>query len=501
MNEALRRAIERQREIASTAEAEQRELNEAEQREFDNLQAVIDALNADEHREQPITAAPETPAASPTAETRNDGGYSPQTASEILSMCSTFGLRADDYIKRGLSVDEARAEILKELEKRNMPIGQPVVTHDEEDKLRAAITDGILLKAGIGVENPTPGAENFRGLTLKELAVETFEREDSNTDYRHMNGDRVYSQLARSFYNPTAAFPSILDDVVQKSYVEGLTKANTTFERWVKFGSLPNFKKTTNHEYLASYNGVLEEVPENGELKAYIPHDAIMPERQLKTYGRSFTMTREAFINDDIGLLTTMPNRYAQMLKRTQNNLVYGILMNNTKIFDNKVLFSAQRKNTLASGTAVTLEAIRKMIYMIGIQRDAAGNQLALTPDLIIVPFGLGVDVKTILSSPTIQTTDNTQAINPYASMTVEVVEDVSLNNFVEDGQPIPWFMGVRNEIIQIDTLNGQREANIRRSEVPGKLGLHWDVFADFGVSVINPECICRNPGIAMKFE
>ena len=61
-----------------------------------------------------------------------------------------------------------------------------------------------------------------------------------------------------------------------------------------------------------------------------------MPERQLKTYGRQFTMTREAFINDDIGLLTTMPQRYAALSANTQNKLVYQILTQNKKIYDGK---------------------------------------------------------------------------------------------------------------------------------------------------------------------
>ena len=103
-----------------------------------------------------------------------------------------------------------------------------------------------------------------------------------------------------------------------------------------------------------------------------------MPERQLKTYGRQFTMTREAFINDDIGLLTTMPQRYAALSANTQNKLVYQILTQNKKIYDGKALFSAERGNTLQKGTKPTIESIERMIYLLGMQKTRQATNLCL---------------------------------------------------------------------------------------------------------------------------
>lgn len=140
------------------------------------------------------------------------------------------------------------------------------------------------------------GSNIYNGVTIREIAIECLEREHGGQDFRHMNIEDIYSHCYREFYNPTSAFPSILDDVVKKSYVAGLQKQKTQFDKWVGVGSLPNFKKTTNHEYLMSLGGELEQVKENGELPAYTPVDVPMPERQLKTYGRQFTMTREAVL-------------------------------------------------------------------------------------------------------------------------------------------------------------------------------------------------------------
>ena len=156
--------------------------------------------------------------------------------------------------------------------------------------------------------------------------------------------------------------------------------------------------------------------------------------------------------------------------------------------------------NIIKTGTGVTREAFRNMLFKLATQKDIAGNELALVPDVVIVPTGMGDDVQTLLASPVIQTTDNTQAINPYYNRNFEVVEDVFMYGMLDPKKAMPWFVGVKGEFIQIDYLNGNENATIRRSEVPGRLGMVWDVFFDFAVSPIHPEAVVKNPGIVQKF-
>lgn len=68
---------------------------------------------------------------------------------------------------------------------------------------------------------------------------------------------------------------------------------------------------------------------EGGELKHDTPQTELLPQRQVATYGRQFSMTREAFINDDVGFITQVPGMYAASAKRTISKQVYSILFNN----------------------------------------------------------------------------------------------------------------------------------------------------------------------------
>ena len=152
---------------------------------------------------------------------------------------------------------------------------------------------------------------------------------------------------------------------------------------------------------------------ENGELKHDTPRTDLLPQRKIDTYGRQFSMSRQAFINDDIGLVTSLPARYAAAARRTINRQCYEILMKNPKIYDDKVLFSADHKNLLKTGTGITKEAVQAMIMAISTQKDQFDQAITIRPAMLVLPVGMGFDLFTLFNSPTIQTTDNTQAVNP----------------------------------------------------------------------------------------
>ena len=106
------------------------------------------------------------------------------------------------------------------------------------------MTDGILLRQGIHVENPAPGANDFRNATLQMIAANCLTQEDSQRNYYMESGDEVYSALLqRAYYNPSSAFPAIMDNVIRKSYVEGHKTAPVTFEQFTTRGTLTTSRR------------------------------------------------------------------------------------------------------------------------------------------------------------------------------------------------------------------------------------------------------------------
>ena len=297
----------------------------------------------------------------------------------------------------------------------------------------------------------------------------------------------------------THGFPAILDNAINKSYVEGHRKAPVTFDRWTKKGSLKDFKVHDNN-YLAGPIGDFLEVPEGGELKNDKPTDAKLPTRRLHTYGKQFTLSRQAFINDDIDLVTSIPARHAAAARRTINTQCYQILMGNPAIYDGKKLFSAEHRNLLKIGSGITKAAVQSMILTLSTQKDEFGQPIIIRPGAFIVPVGMSFDVYTLFNSPTINTEGNTHSVNPlYQYRNLDVIEDPTINTLAGGfGNVMPWFMTANTTdtaFIEVDYLNGQEIPTIRRMETPGQLGFVWDIYLDWGINVMDYRGAIKNPG------
>lgn len=512
-------AIQRQQALVKAAKDGSREMTAEEKAEFESLQREIDNLtaeiNAEENQQRGIpqeqNPAPE-PAPGSTSETTHANTNEQRVLEErtritnITAMCREFDMEDAElqrFIKDGISEDNVRAAILDNLRKRSAPITAGIhVTNTGEDDFRRDAADGLLIRGGVEIENPSNGANQFSHMTLRDLAVECMERAGA-TNARRMSSDELLRELfTRQYYNPTAAFPTILDNAINKAYVQGHRTAAVTFDQWTRKGSLKDFKIHDNN-YLAGPVGDFLEVPEGGELKNDIPTDAKLPTRQIKTYGKQFTLSRQAFINDDIDLVTRIPARYAAAARRTINTQCYRILMNNPAIYDGKALFHADHKNILTTGTGITQAAVQSMILALSTQKDEFGQPIIVRPGKIIVPAGLDFTIYTIFNSPTINTADNTQAVNPlYQYRDLQIISDPTINTLAGGfGNVMPWFMTANtsdSSFIEVDYLNGQEVPTIRRMETPGQLGFVWDIYLDWGINVMDFRGAIKNPGVVI---
>ena len=165
-------------------------------------------------------------------------------------------------------------------------------------------------------------------------------------------------------------------------------------------------------------------------------------------------------------------------------------------------LFDTAHDNLIATGSKPSNEAIQKLMMKLLMQKDPSGDSIMVQPAYIIVPVGYKFLMTTILASPTINTSDNTQAVNPLYQYKeqLNVVEDGAINALAGTGAA-PWFMvgdPSYAKSLQVDYLNGQETPTIRRSEVPGQLGYVWDIWLDWGINDAEFRGILRNNGVPM---
>ena len=492
-------ALARQQELVNLARSEGRGLTADEQAEFDRCQAVIDADDGDGARGEDGAAPGQDAAAEAQRAVENER----RRMSDIINLCRQTGMDPTGYIQDGSSVEDVRKAAVDFLIQHHGPVGARMSeSGSDEDNFRAAASDAMLLRSGISTASPAAGAEQMRGLSLRDLAIECMAREGLGTtaSLMRMSKDDLWGMAQRQFFNPTAAFPAILDNTIRKAIVQRYQAVPTTFQLWTTKGSVTDFKPTKDHEYLAGGAGEFLPVGEGGELKHDTPKTDLLPQRKISTYGRQFSMTREAFINDDIGFITQVPGMYAASAKRTINKQVYSILYSNPTIFDDKALFHADHGNLVTSGAAPSIENIQGMILKMMSQTDPFGDSITVQPRFIVVPVGYGFTLAQILQTAQIEVdgigSHTANALYQYRNQ-LQVIEDGTLNTLAGTND-VPWFIIADPSYarcIQVDYLNGQETPTIRRMETPGQLGYVWDIWLDWGVTVVDYRGAVKNPG------
>lgn len=479
----LEQMLARQQSLLDAARSGQRDLTEDEQREFDQLQVQIDALRAVGNNPQPNEPL------STEEIVRQAMEQERQRTMDITNLCRSFNYDPQEYIAGGKSMDEVRALILEKQIKDGRPSSVGIV-QDEGDKFRAAAKDGLALRVGLDVEKPAPGATELRGLSLRELAKETLRLEGVPNAYR-LSDD----ELLRQYMTPTSLFTGIMDQTARTVFEKAYTDAETSYQLWTKRGTLTDFRPTKT--YQVGTAGDLLLVPENGELKHDMVNADEGPQRQLLTFGRQFTMSRQAFINDDVDFISTIPALYAQSARLGINRLVYQLLAKNPAIWDGKTLFHADHKNIATTGTAPTVEALSDMRMKMRRQKATGGEvNLNIQPRFMLVPTALETAAGQLIGASSDPASTNINVPNPFFNK-FTIISDPELDDATANGSK-EWYVTADQlrSPIQVDYLNGVDMPTIVMKQPPaGQLGYMWDIYIDYGVTIVDYKTAVKNNG------
>ena len=404
--------------------------------------------------------------------------------SEITAMFRDFDVEgADEAIVLGKSVEEAREMVMDQLRARNKGVSV-TMGEAESDKFRAAAQDAVLMAAGIPVADAAPGAQELRGYSMVEMARESLRRESGST----VNfGDNM--ELARAAINSTSTFPAIMSNLANKSVMVGFNEAETTYQVWAGKGSNRDFKEAAR--VALSEAGTLELVPEGGQFKQDSFGEA-SARTKVATYGKLFSLTRQAIINDDLGLFSKIATKYGSAAKRLVNKMVYAQLTGNVKMQDNVALFDAKHGNVAGTGEALSVKAIAKAITAMRRQKGITGEAtLNITPKYLVVPPELEMTAYQIVNSTAAADGVNSGVANPYKGRFI-VVADAELTD------PDAWYLvadATQHDTIEVTYLNGVETPRLETRQGFDVDGIEYKVAFDCGVSALDFRGVFKNAG------
>ncbi|QWU18561.1 HK97 family phage prohead protease [Paenibacillus sophorae] len=434
----------------------------------------------------PPPAAP--PAEDPAQIAQRAAGEERARVTEITTLCRNFGLDATDYIANGSAVSAVKDAILqKQMEDRKPQRSAVQVGDEDRDKFSRAASDALLMRAARRVEQPAPGANELRGLRLRDLAVECLLRAGESGVHLLRDED-----LLKRALSPDTTFQGIVSNAANKTLSQAYAEAPTTFQYWTGKGSNSDFKSAEH--YRISEAGNLELTAQN----ALIPYDDVMKDEKVTKavlmYSKRWGFTREAFINDDLSMLSRVPAAYVIAAKRGINKLVYQMLASNPVIFDGKALFHIDHKN-LGTPGVINTASMGEAHRMMRTQKDQRGiATLNIMPSFQLVPAALETVASQFLRSEADPEANHSGVVNVYRNAHSLII-DAELDQYSETA----WYLAADPNIadtVEVTYLRGQEEPTLETYVPFDRLGMDFRIYFDYGVTLLDSRGLFKNAGV-----
>lgn len=354
-------------------------------------------------------AVPDSNPAQPSAQSTQPGPASAGSANAMVQADHTFAaLRARNdemlaiatpYMTREkirsytiealadprLSVDSFRAKVLALLGADATPCGMPRAFETgaaNGNDFVAAASDAMVIRAGINVQHPHPGARDVQGMSVAELMRVCLSRSGRTLDI----GASSQKHLVKAAMS-TSDFPAILENSFGKSLRSGFEAEPSTFEAWTRRVLVRDFKPQSR--VLLGSAPELLPVPELGEYKQGSMDDDKSVPYAVSKFGRLVGLSWETLINDDLNAFARVVQALGQAAARAEADAVYNTFAENSgagpEMQDSINLFHASHSNLAASATDITADALSSARVLLRRQKAIGGGALNLVPRYLLV--------------------------------------------------------------------------------------------------------------------
>lgn len=358
---------------------------------------------------------------------------------------------------------------------------------------------------------PERRAEAQRALADNELAGMTL-REMARDYLRHRgqratgSADRMVQRamtlpaLTRSnFSHSTSDFANLLAASADKSLGAGFAEAPETYASWTRNVTMSNFRQHT-FPVLSTF-GDLDQVPEGAEYE-YGTFSEKVENATLATYGKLFSITRHAIVNDDLNAFTSIPMKMGRAAARQVGDLVYNILTQNSGVGPtmnetSRALFNTTDSTLAASGGAITTATLNTARTAMRTQTDPGGATLNVMPRYLIVPAALETTARVQMASekdPAEGSTTSFDAINPFRN-----AFDVVVEPRLDAASTTAWHLfaspGGEVDTVVVGWLNGNQQPFLDQEDGFNVDGVKYKVRIDCTAAALDYRGAYRNAG------
>ena len=475
------KAVDKMEALSALASKEKRDLNEAEQTEFNLLTIevserdteIAEAVRTEQLEAEGRNASQEkldaekkaTAQATATLATITSDATKAATnrASSILSRCRQARLSAefaqglidDQKLSADQASDKIFAEIARLATDGNLNTDRPTganVTREQRDTTRANMTAALLHRIDPkAYPFKDEAGREFAGLSLMDMARECLSV--AGVRVRGLSRDQVVS--AALFGNngaseifagmqTTSDFPNITADVANKRLRMAYEAAPRTFVPFCRQVTAPDFK-SVNVVQMSDASS-FQPLNEHGEFKNATLSDS-KETYKLATYGEIIRITRKTIINDDMRALDRVPAAMGVAAARMENETVWAVITANAAMSDTLALFHATHKNlNTGGGSALALAGLASGKAALRKQTAPQGQVLNLIPRYLILPAALEMTGLQLIFPTQLAAAGVTSVVIDWIRNMVPIVEPL-----LDANSATAWYMAC--DPSQIDTV------------------------------------------------
>lgn len=296
----------------------------------------------------------------------------------------------------------------------------------------------------------------------------------------------------------TIDITGILSNIANKSILNGFMAVDQSWRQIAAIASVTDFKQVTRYRMTGDLT--YEEVGPSGKIK----HGDLGEEsftNQARTYAKMLGISRNDFINDNLGALTKAGDMLGRGAALKFNDVFWTEFL-----ADHATFFpvDGSKGNYFdgASASLLTIDGLTTAEQKFLDQEDADDQPLALSPRTLLVPTGLKVKGEVLMASTEVRdTTANTKAgiANPHAGK-FKVVCSPYLNKArIPNSSSTAWYLladAAELAAIEAVFLNGQESPTIETADADfSELGVQMRGYHDFGVEKQDDRAAVKSKG------
>jgi hypothetical protein len=332
-------------------------------------------------------------------------------------------------------------------------------------------------------------ARRFRGgIGLQELLLEAAwangytgrNFRDHRTVLRYAFGRGIEAAFS------TVDIGGILSNVANKFLLDGFFSVERTWRNVCAVRNVSDFKTVTSYRLIGKDQ--YELVAPGGEIK----HGTLGNEtysNRADTYGLMLSIDRRDVINDDLGAITTVPQKLGRGSGLKINDVFWTTFLNNA------AFFTAGNANFISGATtALGIDGLTAGEVAFLDQTDGDGKPIGVMPAILLVPTALSAIGSQLFKSLELRDNASTAKYpitNPHqGKFRVEVSR--YLGNAKYPGfSAKAWYLLAEPTdlpVIEVAFLNGQEAPTIETAEADFHvLGVQMRGYHDFGCALQDP--------------